>query len=299
MKIFYGESNNKIIDVTEFCYNNLKKDNIILIPNEDYIRASLFGDPLYGVLKKIYIMNSNCVISEYEDYLYIRINLINNTITTSNENIINYKISDIHNKLKLNYGSFIDELPEQKMSIRYLNGSEKVLEIGGNIGRNSLIIGDILKDNNNFVTLECDEEIAKQLTENRDLNNMNFHIEKSALSKRNLIQREWDTFVSDIVPEGYKKVNTITLEQLNLKYNIVFDTLVLDCEGAFYYILMDMPEILNNIKLIIMENDYKDITHKNYIDSILKEHNFYVHYSECGGWGPCYNNFFEVWKIKE
>jgi hypothetical protein len=61
---------------------------------------------------------------------------------------------------------------------------------------------------------------------------------------------------------------------------------------------MDMPEILNNIKVIIMENDYKDITHKNYIDSILKEHNFYVDYSECGGWGPCYNNFFEVWKIK-
>ena len=57
-----------------------------------------------------------------------------------------------------------------------------------------------------------------------------------------------------------------------------------------------MPELLNNIKLIIMENDYWDITKKNYIDDILKQHNFYVDYSECGGWGPCYNNFFEVWK---
>jgi hypothetical protein len=173
MKIFYGESNNKIIDVTEFCYNNLKKDNIILIPNGDCIRASLFGDPIFGVLKKIYIIDSNCVISEYDDYLYIIINLIDNTIITSNENNIDYKITHIHNKLKLKYGSFSDELPEQKMTIRYLNGSEKVLEIGGNIGRNSLIIGYILKDNNNFVTLECDEEIAKQLTENRDLNSMN------------------------------------------------------------------------------------------------------------------------------
>jgi hypothetical protein len=72
--------------------------------------------------------------------------------------------------------------------------------------------------------------------------------------------------------------------------------LVLDCEGAFYYILMDMPEILNNINLIIMENDYHDINHKRYIDNILRENNFIVEYSQQGGWGPCFHNFFEVWK---
>jgi hypothetical protein len=71
---------------------------------------------------------------------------------------------------------------------------------------------------------------------------------------------------------------------------------VLDCEGAFYYILMDMPELLNNINLIIMENDYWDISHKNYIDDVLVKHNFYRDYVEPGGWGPCCNNFFEVWK---
>ena len=85
------------------------------------------------------------------------------------------------------------------------------------------------------------------------------------------------------------------MEELNQKYNILFDTLVLDCEGAFYYILMDMPEILNNVKLIIMENDYQDIEKKNYVDNVLTQHNFYVDYTETGGWGPCYNKFFEVW----
>ena len=83
---------------------------------------------------------------------------------------------------------------------------------------------------------------------------------------------------------------------LKNKYNINFDTLILDCEGAFYYILMDMPEILNNIKLIIMENDYFEISFKNYVDEILKNNNFYIEYSEPGGWGPCCHNFFEVWK---
>ena len=96
--------------------------------------------------------------------------------------------------------------------------------------------------------------------------------------------------------DGYKNVNIITFEDLNSKYNIIFDTLVLDCEGAFYYILIDMPEILDNIKLIIMENDYNIIEHKKYIDNILFSKNFTVDYYEAGGWGPCYNNFFQVWK---
>ena len=57
-----------------------------------------------------------------------------------------------------------------------------------------------------------------------------------------------------------------------------------------------MPEILDGINLIIMENDYYDISNKIYIDQTLKEHNFYVDYTEPGGWGACADNFFEVWK---
>jgi len=205
------------------------------------------------------------------------------------------KLKNIHSKLKINYGSFQEELSEQIMVVRYLNGQEKVLEIGGNIGRNSLVIASIL-DDNNLVTLESDINISKKLTENRDLNNMNFYIESSALSSRKLIQCGWDTKPSETIEPGFKWVNTITFSELKTKYNIEFDTLVLDCEGAFYYILMDMPKILNNIKLIIMENDYHILEQKKYIDNVLKKNNFNVIYTERGGWGPCYNNFFEVWE---
>jgi hypothetical protein len=93
-------------------------------------------------------------------------------------------------------------------------------------------------------------------------------------------------------------VNNVSFDEIQKKYNIIFDTLILDCEGAFYYILMDMPEILQNINLIIMENDYWDLSKKEYIDEILKKNGFYIHYSESGGWGPCYNFFFETWKKK-
>jgi FkbM family methyltransferase len=237
----------------------------------------------------------------YDQKYKIIININNYTIKTEIDNskekeyYINDKINLLHNQLKIKYGNFYEELPEQKMVVRYLTGNEKVLEIGSNIGRNSLIIASII-NNNNFVTLESDTSIFNQLEENKQLNNFTFYTENSALSNQTLIQKNWDTKPSTILEEGYKWVNTITYEELNKKYNIEFDTLVLDCEGAFYYILKDMPEILNNITLIIMENDYYDMNHKIYIDTVLKQNNFYVDYCERGGWGYCYNNFYEVWK---
>jgi FkbM family methyltransferase len=296
MKIFYGIDNNNI-DVTSICFSKLNYNNIITIPSGETSRSALFTDPTYGILKKIIIFNDDKLVS-YEHFYTIKIDILNNTITTQHENDIISKLENIHSKLNIKYGNFKDELPEQKMITRYLTGNEKVLEIGGNIGRTSLIVASILENNDNFVTLECDVDIANKLTENRDLNNFKFHIENSALSNRKLIQLFWDTIPSDELLDGYTWVNTISLNTLKTKYNIEFDTLILDCEGAFYYILKDMPEILNNINLIIMENDYKDLSHKQYIDEILTKNNFNVNYVESGGWWPCFMNFFEVWKKK-
>ena len=294
MKITYGIVGNTI-DVTEICYSKLLKNDIITIPCGDHSRAFFFTDPLNGILKQIFITNK--VTIEYDHTLTIKINVIDETITVINQTSITNKLEGIHSNLKIMYGGFHDEVPEQRMAVRYLTGTEKVLEIGGNIGRNSLVIASILGNNSkNFVTMESDADIAEQLRMNRTINNLDFHIESSALSNKKMIQKSWDTIHSDVLLDGYKNVNIISLEGLNTKYNIAFDTLVLDCEGAFYYILQDMPEILNGIKLIIMENDYHNITHKEYVDVVLRKNNFYVDYVENGGWGPCYNKFFEVWK---
>ena len=304
MKIIYGTTENNV-DVTEFCYNNFKYENFVIIPANDYVRAIHFTDPAFGILKKIFVTDDANNTTEYDDKVTIKIDVITSQITTNRDSVIESRLVDIQQPLKLKYGSFNDELPEQKMAIRYLTGDEKILELGGNVGRNSLVIASILNKNQNYnlVSLESDENIAKQLIENRDLNKLNFHVESSALSKRKLIQKGWDTIESDILLDGYKNVNTITFNELKAKYQIDFDTLVIDCEGAFYYILKDMPEILDNIKLIIMENDYYDINNKHYINDMLKQRGFYLDYVESGGiivayskFPKCYNNFFEVWK---
>jgi len=206
-----------------------------------------------------------------------------------------YKCSKIQSNIKLN-GRWSYEYPEQCMSCKLLKGDEKVLELGSNIGRNSLVIAAILKDQSQFVTMECDPESVKKVSEHRDINSMSFHIEPSALSKKPLIQKEWMTKPSELVEPGWTRVNTITYEELVAKYKIQFDTLIADCEGALYYILQDMPEVLSGMNLIIMENDYHDISHKQTVDRILREAGFERIYKEAGGWGPCYNFFYEAWK---
>lgn len=302
MKIYYGVSD-KSIDVTEICIQKLTKDNIITIPSGDDNRTIYFTDPLCDIHKKI-IIDNNDTITEYDEFTEIIINVLNNTINTKvTEDNVNKRLTYIHSKLKINYGNFDEEFAEQKMSVIYLTGNEKVLELGGNIGRNSLVIATILKNSSNLLTLECDDYAVPHLTENRDLNNLNFHIESSALSASKLIQKGWQTKPSDTLEEGHKWVNTITWDNLKSKYKIDFDTLVLDCEGAFYYILKDTPEILNNINLIIMENDYfyylgdelkYDVSKKNYVDEILIKNNFILEYTQ-----PLLettlSNFYEVW----
>ena len=306
MKFYYGVLDINI-EVTDYVLSKLIKNNIIMIPRGDLSRASLFKDPIAMVHKFFIIKDDNDIITKYDEYMSIYIDISNNSIYTSKMNIPQYimdiyplslkeKLLDIHSKVKIEYGSLKDEFPEQLMAVSYLKGNEKVLEIGGNIGRNSLIIASILIDDTQFVSLECDLVIAEKMKYNRDLNNMNFYIESSALSNRKLIQRGWDTIVSDVLLDGYKEVTSITWTELNNKYNIEFDTLILDCEGAFYYILQDIPEILNNINLIIMENDYNILEHKQYIDKIITKSGFIRTYVEAGGWGPCYPNFYEVWK---
>jgi FkbM family methyltransferase len=297
MIIKYGITDIVSIDITNVCSLCLNNNNIITIPSGEDNRSLLYTDPYPGVLKKIFIiLNEN--IHEYEYFYTIKINSVDNTITLINDYDIDNILQNIHSSLNIKYGNFKEEYNEQKMVVRYLTGNEKVLEIGGNIGRNSLIIASILgnNNNNNFVTLESDFDIANLLIENRDLNNFTFHIEPSALSKRKLIQNHWRTVPSDTLKNGFHFINTITLDELKKKYNIDFDTLVLDCEGAFYYILMDMPEILNNIRLIIMENDYIDMSHKKYVRDTFKKNNFYRDFIDGGNFVYENDNFYEVWK---
>lgn len=292
MRIYYGTTT-KYIDITQICFQKCIRENKLVIPHSDHIRAQLFSDPAYGFHKEIFIQESDGNILRYGEHIEITIDMTGGLATRL---FVRPELLRIHEKIYMKHGEMMEEVPEQHMTLQYLTGKEKVLEIGANVGRNSLLIATLLEDSQNLVSMECDPINAEKLRENRDNNHFAFHIEASALSKRKLIQKGWETKPSDVLLDGYTWVNTITYDELMNKYNIEFDTLVLDCEGAFYYILLDMPEVLRNINMIIVENDYTDIAHKNYVDNVLLSQGFVVVYCESGGFPPCAHRFYEVWK---
>jgi len=283
------------------------KNNVIRIPAGDCVRAFLFSDPLVDVLKSILIEKGGKVftydhmatvyIDHFTADIYCQFNQLPTHIKECYPDYTDV-LKKMHQQLRLDYGSLQDEYPEQLLAVEYITGNENILEIGGNIGRNSIIIASILNNHNNtnLVTLECCTSIATQLTHNRNINNLFFHIENAALSKTDLYQADgqWQTVQSPL--EGHTKLTTMTFDEIEAKYKIQFDTLVMDCEGAFYYILQDMSDMLKNIKLIIMENDYNLIEHKEFVDNTLVAGGLHRVHWEAGGWGPCFDRFYEVWK---
>jgi len=200
-----------------------------------------------------------------------------------NETIL--KLNEVHKTISFHdKNHLLQEIPEQIMALKHIQPDNIVLELGGSIGRNSCIINYILSNKSNHVVVEPSTRELDTLKYNRDINNFGFHIENSAISNFPLYSRYWYTYKTQI--EGSTPVNTITFNDFISKYNLQFDTLIIDNEGNFVDMLKDFPNILDNIKLLIIEQDFnseddlcyfkKTMTQSGLkmVDTFLKEHQY-------------------------
>jgi FkbM family methyltransferase len=291
----------------QYVYKTIDPDRYkIILPKSDQQRCRAFkGDPYFMHEKSVRVINN----STKEDKIY---NVGENIILYTDE-VISCKrfeldsndvrdryYNEIRPSINLVYGHLDDELPEQLMSIKYISPELKILEIGTNVGRNTVIIASLLENQENLVSIECNNEYYNQALVNRELNHMKFHLKNTALSTKNVFQKGWNTITSvDQEMEGWEKVDTTTFDELQAEFNITFDTLILDCEGAFYDIWKEMPHILNNINLIIVENDYDNIKKYFEIRDELYRQGFCCVYQEQLQPGMCFHEcakyFFEVY----
>lgn len=313
MKVLYGSDSN-YIDITEKC-TSLCAERIAFVPADDEIRGEMFGDPIFGVVKDVVVTDDyhvRRVLSHSEVGVVIKNrygkydlsqspDLVWQAVKWSSLHPV-YKLQVAHARLRLDHGSLCDELPEQLMAIQFVKPNACVLELGGNIGRNSCLIASILEDSANMVVFECDPNISLQLQQNRDQNGFRFAIETKALSKRRLIQNGWVTKpIGDdqTVPLGWTVIDTIPWSQVQEKHvSLPFDTLVADCEGALYYILVDEPDFLTSFHTVILENDFLDIKHKEFVDAELARNGFRLVYNEplFNSTFPCSDHFFQTWQ---
>ena len=307
---YYGIPENRK-NISNIVLRKCLLNSIVNIPKSDSARGELFGDPVENRLKSIFVEdklgNSETYSSEEDVLLDVREARTKNPhdkyISSGIKNIqnVDQKLEKIHKLIQFNYGSMRDEYPEQTLIVNNIKGDEKILEIGTNIGRCSMIIATLINDQKNFVTMEFDEDAIKKCEHNKDINNFKFIIEKSALSKTKLEKKPFGVFHMTVPYHGNdlnnpNLISTIDFNDLQQKHNIQFDTLILDCEGAFYYILLDMPEVLDNINCVIIENDFQSIEHKHFVDDLMRKKGLKCVYTQTGGWGCCHHCFYEVWK---
>jgi FkbM family methyltransferase len=321
MEVYYGYDDSHYINITKEVFAKCFKDNGIYIPAGDGPRCDIIGfDPYPNILKHILIIDSNKQkhIYTFTKEVHIKFEPINQQLSNAKNPKIWWKnvgkfiqdpvarLNALQKQFNLQFtgwGGFEFEYPEQLMAMRFLNENSKVLEIGGNIGRTAHIIHTILNNPLHHVIMECDVATAKQLRYNLDMNTYTeARIETAALSKTNLYMdgghgpRPIEDFKDT---ENPVEVPTISYSQICKKYGVNFDTLVADCEGSLFYIFKEDPDMLNNINLVIMENDYTDLDHKQMVDAILTIKGFKCIYREKGvpwaSWSCCYEYFYEVW----
>jgi FkbM family methyltransferase len=270
MKFLYGHTDN-YVDVSSAIFEKCLKDDGIYIPAGDGERCDIIGnDPYPNILKHIIVIDdsNNKYVYNATKEVNIKFNSIKNQLTDS-KNPRNWwktlgifiknpveRLNSLQKRINLSrvgWGGFEYEYPEQLMVMRFLNANNKVLEIGGNIGRVSHIIQTIIDNPTDHVIMECDTKLAADLRFNLNLNTFTkVPIETAALSKVKLYMagdhgpRPLDDFKESEKPI---EVPTISYSDICKKYNIDFDTLVADCEGSLYYIFKEDPDMLNNINI--------------------------------------------------
>lgn len=225
----------------------------------------------------------------------------------SYKTIIQEKLDAIHTKY-----CFIDkdlwqqEMVEQTLSVEFLQGNEICLELGGCIGRNTIVAAECLDRGGQIFSIESNPELFKELKINIHKSKLeNIHVLDTPISKNRIIVKNWNSQIintTDIIPKGWTEVATQTLDQVKQECRISsFNTLIIDCEGAFYHILKDFKNIMNDVTKVFIENDFGVKEHADYVHNVFSFLGFKVAKSvplKGGPDFPCKDYFWQVW-IKE
>lgn len=224
----------------------------------------------------------------------------------------------IHKAFAIEGGCWNCELIEQSLALKYISEDDHVLEIGSNIGRVSIVLGQILSSGNGrLLTLESNADIYKVLSDNID--NIDLPDNKiiclnKALSIEPVQQLEagngWQSYPANEInnssifkhfnSEVWHDIETITLDYLLREYSFKsFNALVIDCEGAFYFILRDFGDrIFDGVKTIIIENDCSESYQTEFILNCIRDNGFVCVENKTSpeAWGPYKDKFWQVYK---
>jgi len=183
-------------------------------------------------------------------------------------------------QFKDQYGKIIDHLnmerEEQLQAEKYVTPDCIVLELGARYGTVSCIINK--KVGVNMVVVEPDIRVQDALEQNMKANGCNFNIVKGVISRVPLelinLNKWYGGYAATTVKSEVSSIPNFTLEEVESKYNLVFNTLVADCEGFLEQFLDENPKLYNQLSLILFEKDYPNKCNYEKIAATLRANGF-------------------------
>lgn len=193
-------------------------------------------------------------------------------------------------------GRFVFDLYEKEESEhleKHLSPDAKVLELGSCLGFISCLVNKHLKNKEQHVVLEANPNLIKWINKNKEENECAFAVENCIISH----QEKNEFFIHKLIVGGSTKRETpnrvevkgVSFEDLQRKYRINFDTLIMDIEGGELDILRNHIEGIRGFKKIFFEvhpfsniltkseaQECEDILTAEGFKNILKDKNFQV-----------------------
>nr|WP_299383112.1 FkbM family methyltransferase [Allomuricauda sp.] len=149
------------------------------------------------------------------------------------------------------------EEEEARYLKQYLSPKACVLELGACLGYVSCLINNILEQKDQQVSLEANPDLIPWVEKNKAANNGAFAVEHCIVSD----QKSNTFFIHKLIVGGSTKRETpkkaevegLTVEALEQKHQMEFDTLVMDIEGGELYLLRNFAESIAKFKMIFFE----------------------------------------------
>ncbi|MBU79555.1 MAG: hypothetical protein CMD29_05480 [Flavobacteriales bacterium] len=189
------------------------------------------------------------------------------------------KFPKISNKDMGKYFFNVYENNERRLVKTYLDSNSSVLELGGCVGVVSNVINNILENKSNHVVLEANSNLVPFLAYNRKINKAQYQILNVILSKK----KESAFYISKNILSSSgsfnkhlekKVVKCMNFDQIQSKYSITFDTIIMDIEGGEYEVLKVIN--YNKLKLLIVEFHPNILGNKKILElkKVLKDNSF-------------------------
>lgn len=154
------------------------------------------------------------------------------------------------------------EKPEKDLANLHVKKDDTVLELGARFGSVSCIVNNILENKKNHVVVEPDNRVWEKLEYNKSINDCQFDIVKGFLSNKRLSlsnTNDRDGYGSTFEENQETSIPSFTLDEIKERNNIDnFNVLIADCEGFLEIFFDENPNISDNLRLVIFEEDYPD-----------------------------------------